>query len=529
MSFDRVPSKSVVMDWNPHQLADYMKKLNLSGCDKVIMKCSINGQRFLVSDMKQILISKICSEINRKEEKRRFFTKRTAAPKFEPVFNLVVCLSQDDGSDEDYENPDAEEDDGSGGDYESPTEDVGHEDSDNGYESPPSETPEEIPHQLRAAKPMADGEYIDSTPHRSTARSHPPPTTQRPGAGPPIPSASHPSLLQPPPPRREQSPQHPGRIPDKLPATSSNAAPAPPVDRRRKPTKLDRTRLDESPIPGTLTPQEPAPQSWRPQAEERGPDPPRMSKPPLPVSSSVSRSSSSVGRAPLNNNRYVPDARNEVRVFHVPVPKPYNSNTFPRPGHPRAVLPGLALHSDGLPPNIASTASLPSKLQALQASISPRNSSRIVPDRHIMPAPPPMQASIPPPADLEDEQDLNPQWYVGQVTRVQAEGCLRQVNMDGAFLVRDSSKRSSIQPYTLMVLYQDKVYNIQIRCENNAFLLGTGLKFSETFPMVADIIAHYRQSPLLLIDAKNRGSGQQSQCPLTYPAGGAPAHLYPSF
>uniref|UniRef100_A0A8C7QJH7 Lymphocyte cytosolic protein 2 n=1 Tax=Oncorhynchus mykiss TaxID=8022 RepID=A0A8C7QJH7_ONCMY len=438
MSFDRVPSKSVVMDWNPHQLADYMKKLNLSGCDKVIMKCSINGQRFLnmtENDHQKFpkihapLISKICSEINRKEEKRRFFTKRTAAPKYEPAMPQEDQPwgpdEFDEGSDEDYENPDAEEDDGSGGDYESPTEDVGLEDSDNGYESPPSEAPEEIPHQLRAAKPMADGEYIDSTPHRSTARSHPPPTTQRPGAGPPIPSASHPSLLQPPPPRREQSPQHPGRI--TVPATSSNVAPAPPVDRRRKPTKLDRTRLAESPIPGTLTPQEAAEGRT---AEERGPDPPRMPKPPLPVSSSVSRSSSSVGRAPLNNNR---------------------------------------------------------------------------------------------------SADLNPQWYVGQVTRGQAEGCLRQVNMDGAFLVRDSSKRSSIQPYTLMVLYQDKVYNIQIRCEQNEFLLGTGLKVSETYPMVAHIIAHYRQSPLLLIDAKNRGSGQQSQCPLIYPAGGALASLYPSF
>ncbi|XP_020320161.1 lymphocyte cytosolic protein 2 isoform X2 [Oncorhynchus kisutch] len=543
MSFDRVPSKSVVMDWNPHQLADYMKKLNLSGCDKVIMKCSINGQRFLnmtENDHQKFpkihapLISKICSEINRKEEKRRFFTKRTAAPKYEPAMPQEDQPwgpdEFDEGSDEDYENPDAEEDDGSGGDYESPTEDVGLEDSDNGYESPPSEAPEEIPHQLRAAKPLADGEYIDSTPHRNTARSHPPPTTQRPGAGPPIPSASHPSLLQPPPPRREQSPQHPGRITGKLPATSSNAAPAPPVDRRRKPTKLDRTRLAESPIPATKlnTTNMPAPHSWRPQAEERGPDPPRMPKPPLPVSSSVSRSSSSVGRAPLNNNRYVPDARNEVQD-DVPMSKPYNSNTFPRPGHPRAVLPGLSLHSDGFPPNIASTASLPSKLQALQASISPRSSPRIVPDRHIMPPPPPMQASIPPPADLEDEQDLNPQWYVGQVTRGQAEGCLRQVNMDGAFLVRDSSKRSSIQPYTLMVLYQDKVYNIQIRCEQNEFLLGTGLKVSETYPMVAHIIAHYRQSPLLLIDAKNRGSGQQSQCPLIYPAGGALASLYPSF
>lgn len=185
--------------------------------------------------------------------------------------------------------------------------------------------------------------------------------------------------------------------------------------------------------------------------------------------------------------------------------KSFNSNTFPRPG-----LPTPPLHSDCLPPNIATTAS------RLQASFSHRSK--------IMPVPSPVQASMPPPADLEDEQDMNPQWYVGQVTRGQAEGCLRRVNKDGAFLVRDSSKRSSIQPYTLMVLYQDKVYNIQIRCEQNEFLLGTGLKASETFPMVAHIINHYKQQPLLLIDAKNRESGQQNQCPLIYPAG-----LHPSF
>lgn len=53
------------------------------------------------------------------------------------------------------------------------------------------------------------------------------------------------------------------------------------------------------------------------------------------------------------------------------------------------------------------------------------------------------------------------------------------VVQDGAFLVRDSSKGSYVQPYTLMVLYQDKVYNIQIRRDHNAFLLGTGLKATE--------------------------------------------------
>ena len=49
------------------------------------------------------------------------------------------------------------------------------------------------------------------------------------------------------------------------------------------------------------------------------------------------------------------------------------------------------------------------------------------------------------------------------------------VCQDGAFLVRDSSRGLSEQPYTLMVLFHDKVYNIQIRKEGGQYSLGTGL------------------------------------------------------
>lgn len=45
---------------------------------------------------------------------------------------------------------------------------------------------------------------------------------------------------------------------------------------------------------------------------------------------------------------------------------------------------------------------------------------------------------------------------------------------DGAYLVRDSKGQQANQPFTLMVYYQDKVYNIQIRQQNQQFLLGTG-------------------------------------------------------
>lgn len=50
---------------------------------------------------------------------------------------------------------------------------------------------------------------------------------------------------------------------------------------------------------------------------------------------------------------------------------------------------------------------------------------------------------------------------------------------DGAYLVRDSTQQLDHQPFTLMVFYQDKVYNIQIRQQNQQFLLGTGLKVQE--------------------------------------------------
>lgn len=50
---------------------------------------------------------------------------------------------------------------------------------------------------------------------------------------------------------------------------------------------------------------------------------------------------------------------------------------------------------------------------------------------------------------------------------------------DGAYMVRDSTRQLTNQPFTLMVFYQDKVYNIQIRQQDQRFMLGTGLKAHE--------------------------------------------------
>lgn len=90
---------------------------------------------------------------------------------------------------------------------------------------------------------------------------------------------------------------------------------------------------------------------------------------------------------------------------------------------------------------------------------------------------------------------------------------------DGTFLVRDSSRKTTTHPYVLMVLYKDKVYNIQIRYQeqDQTYLLGTGLKGKEDFSSVAHIIDYFQRTPLLLIDGKDRGS--RNQCMLKYAAG----------
>ncbi|XP_016110154.1 lymphocyte cytosolic protein 2-like [Sinocyclocheilus grahami] len=118
-------------------------------------------------------------------------------------------------------------------------------------------------------------------------------------------------------------------------------------------------------------------------------------------------------------------------------------------------------------------------------------------------------------------QDMDPRWYVGQMSRAEAEVSLRQMNTDGTFLVRDSSKGCTEQPYTLMVLHQLKVYNIQIRFlgNKNGYSLGTGLNGVENFSSVVDMVAHHMKTPLILIDGLERGAGPNRQCCLMHPAG----------
>uniref|UniRef100_A0A8C1TWK3 Lymphocyte cytosolic protein 2a n=1 Tax=Cyprinus carpio TaxID=7962 RepID=A0A8C1TWK3_CYPCA len=429
MNSDSLPSKSEVLSWDSQRLADFLKKRNLTGCDKVVTRYSISGQRFL----------------SMSDNDLQKFPKLHAPPSPVPSYPQPPVEHHEDQawdseefeSDDDYENPDSnDEGEASGGDYESPEEGS---DSDNSYEPPPTE-PNEDAAQICPAKPMENSDYIDNNRTRGVSRSQPPVPPERPGPGPALPPVERPSVGLP---MREERPL--------------KRSPAPAVDRSKKPGALDRNQ-PAAVAGGRVTCSLPA-------VEPPG-EPMRIPKPSLPPLG-VRRSASSV--TPGSQNRNI----SYSIIFN------YFSVTF-YSVHPSRSLPG--------------------KLQ--EAMNDHRRSARA----------PPLQA------DMGGKQDMDPAWYVGQINRGEAENCLRRVNRDGTFLVRDSSNRSSNQPYTLVVLYQGKVYNIQIRRNQDGFMLGTGLKSYETFDQVSDIINQHKHKPLLLIDAKNRESSQQNQCALIYPA-----------
>ncbi|XP_068461147.1 B-cell linker protein [Clinocottus analis] len=110
------------------------------------------------------------------------------------------------------------------------------------------------------------------------------------------------------------------------------------------------------------------------------------------------------------------------------------------------------------------------------------------------------------------------EWFAGDCSRKTAEDLLLRLNKDGAFLIRHSSVQGGRQPYTLAVLYQQKVYNIPIRSlgETRGYALGKeGKKNEEVFGNLDEMISHHKKNQLLLIDSKSQAKHTTY---LTYPA-----------
>uniref|UniRef100_A0A2K6GDQ3 B cell linker n=1 Tax=Propithecus coquereli TaxID=379532 RepID=A0A2K6GDQ3_PROCO len=106
----------------------------------------------------------------------------------------------------------------------------------------------------------------------------------------------------------------------------------------------------------------------------------------------------------------------------------------------------------------------------------------------------------------EQEADVHCKpWYAGACDRKSAEEALHRSNKDGSFLIRKSSGHDSKQPYTLVVFFNKRVYNIPVRFieATKQYALGRKKNGEEYFGSVAEIIKNHQHSPLILIDSQN--------------------------
>ncbi|XP_078079610.1 B-cell linker protein isoform X4 [Mustelus asterias] len=117
----------------------------------------------------------------------------------------------------------------------------------------------------------------------------------------------------------------------------------------------------------------------------------------------------------------------------------------------------------------------------------------------------PAHLSSPNPS-LEQDPSVNGKaWFANHCDRKTAEEALNKFNKDGSFLIRKSSGQDSKQPYTLVVLYGRRVYNIPVRYieTTQEYALGKEKNGEERFSSIADIIESHQKNPLVLIDSQS--------------------------
>lgn len=89
--------------------------------------------------------------------------------------------------------------------------------------------------------------------------------------------------------------------------------------------------------------------------------------------------------------------------------------------------------------------------------------------------------------------DLNAyEWYHGKISRDHAQSVFNREQKDGMFLIR-KSERSPEQPYTLVIWYCNRIWNIPIRkLNNNKFAAGKPKEGETHFDSLPELVEHFK-------------------------------------
>ncbi|XP_029885630.1 B-cell linker protein isoform X2 [Aquila chrysaetos chrysaetos] len=565
----KLPSQEEFENWTAFQVADLLRQFGMPESAVVVEKLGMNGSHFLnISDyelsrfkiMHQPKLQKMVHDIKKNESGiiNKFKKLKKKPPPSLPQRDYASEHAGNeeeqwsDDFDSDYENPDDHSDSEM---YVVPSE----ENPDDSYEPPPSEQEKK---KIPSAFPISRGEYADNrTSHQQLPPINKPlPSTASPAMSRPK-KPSVPSLPLPPPAAKPKVPPKPKECSDDEdnyivpvdndddnyiePTESSMSLPTrPSVNRFMKTTKSAPTN---SPKPSLTSDMQ---EVYEVPEEEEKPSPPPVTRftKPLPSTPaqntehshvhSMTRESPKLDTSrnilPLPRNRLHPKADHEANNNGE---NHSFSNTqesrFPTGAAPSPLPRGLKKTSNAVnspKPCLPSRETLTVNEEKPTAAERRRGSSQelplpplpsgaqkpLLPKSSILPKVPEAAnrslgtsphssiSSISSTAD-QDAGVYSKAWYAATCDRKTAEDALYRSNKDGSFLIRKSSGQDSRQPYTLVVFYNRRVYNIPIRFieSTRQYALGREKSGEERFDSVAEIVENHQRTSLVLIDSQN--------------------------
>ncbi|XP_022244800.1 B-cell linker protein-like isoform X2 [Limulus polyphemus] len=171
----------------------------------------------------------------------------------------------------------------------------------------------------------------------------------------------------------------------------------------------------------------------------------------------------------------------------------------------------------------SSRASTPEKSDPMSSLTGPINNAPQLPDKKITPpinfpkySPqvsfedigtnvanrplPPVPATSKLYEDPKKEKDLIHQYsWFHDVERDTAEQLLQQQDGDGVYLVRQSRRAGHANPYTLTILFSNRIFHLNLRQRpDGLFALGREKPREKTFSTVAELISYHQKEPILL-------------------------------
>ncbi|XP_052007181.1 B-cell linker protein-like isoform X2 [Xyrauchen texanus] len=510
-----LPTREQCESWSPAQVASYLSQINMRDCAETVQRKKIDGQHFLnLSDsdvtkfslVQRPQLQKIVQDIKKNDDSlfnrlKRFQSEQTSnilktgrntLDRIRKKGPPKVPARDYPGEAHDVEN--------SSDSFESDTyEDLG--DNDNSYEPPPRSEG----HSLKAFNVSVSitnprGEYLDSC-RGPPLKPHKPPHQQRRNK-PPQPTKSRTAKVED---EDDYIELEDESDEDNYIDPTQKTPTKPPVNRGIKPCvaahanspdfcKVPNMEENSPSVKKSKSTSQPNTQMVPPRAS------PRMHiRKPTVTQESQSEDEYEVCDTESVNER--PEESTGSRKHSIPTPRPRE----------------LKKSSPALMPK----RSVPQRDNEATQTIMPRS----VPD--IMTSPPTTgfhRAKIPLPqqfpshsrgtlpsenrASRDDEEEAGVYkkiWYASICDRRTAEDALKRSAKDGSFLLRKSSGVDTQQPYTLVVFYNSRVYNIPVRhiASTKQYSLGKEKQGEERFNTVSEIIQNHQNNPLVLLDSQN--------------------------